>query len=55
MAEEKKAEEKKVETPKAKVNLEAFVTRKLKTINEMSNKAKAKSLAERVLRNKEVK
>lgn len=42
MAEKK--EEKKV------VDIQAFKARKLKAINEMANKAKARELAERVLR-----
>lgn len=44
MAEEKK----KVE----KVDTQAFINRKLKAINNMPNKAKARALAERVLNNK---
>lgn len=44
MAEEKK----KVE----KVDKQAFINRKLKAINNMPNKAKARALAERVLNNK---
>lgn len=44
MAEEKK----KVE----KVDVQKFINRKLKAINNMPNKAKARALAERVLNNK---
>ena len=44
MAEEKKKA--------AKVDKQAFVNRKLKAINNMPNKAKARALAERVLNNK---
>lgn len=44
MAEEKK---------KAKeVDVQAFINRKLKAINNMPNKAKARALAEKVLNNK---
>lgn len=42
---EKKTEEK-------KVDVQAFKARKLKAINQMENKAKARGLAERVLNNK---
>lgn len=49
MAEKKK--EKKEETPKT-VDLDAFIARKLRVINEMESDAKAKFLAERVLSNK---
>ena len=53
MSDEKK--EKAPQKVKEAVNSrEAFIARKLKVINEMPNKAKAKELAERVLRNKEV-
>ena len=44
------AEKKEKETPEIDVN--AFVSRKLKAINEMENKAKARFLAQRVLENK---
>ncbi len=44
MAETKKTEEKKVDAQK-------FKARKLKAINKMTNKAKAKAAAERVLSN----
>lgn len=43
--------EKKKETPD-KVDVTAFISRKLKVINEMESEAKAKFLAERVLGNK---
>ena len=33
-------------------DVEKFIERKLKAINEMQNKAKARSLAERVLKNR---
>lgn len=55
LAEEKAAEEKPVvkEKKKAKgVDVQAFVARKLKAINLMTNEAKARGLAERVMRNK---
>ena len=35
-----------------KVDRKAFIARKLKAINNMSNKAKAKALAERILNQK---
>ena len=63
MSEKKKAE-KKVEKTEKKVenkeevkvvSVDDFIARKLKVINELPNKAKAKALADRVLRNKEVK
>lgn len=42
------------EQPQEKgVDIDAFIERKLKVINELPNKAQAKSLAERVLRHKE--
>lgn len=44
MAEEKKKAE--------KVDVQAFINRKLKAINNLPNKAKAKALAEKVLNNK---
>lgn len=44
MAEEKKKA--------VKVDVQAFINRKLKAINNMPNKAKAKALAEKVLNNK---
>lgn len=41
------------EKKKAKgVDVQAFVARKLKAINLMTNEAKARGLAERVMRNK---
>lgn len=43
--------EKKKETPD-KVDVNAFIARKLKVINELESEAKAKFLAERVLENK---
>lgn len=52
---EKPVEEKPVvkEKKKAKgVDVQAFVARKLKAINLMTNEAKARGLAERVMRNK---
>lgn len=54
MAEEKKPIEKPVEKKpvKAKLDVEKFIARKLKAINEMNDEAKAKELAERVMRNK---
>lgn len=33
-------------------DVEKFIARKLKAINEMQNKAKARALAERVLKNR---
>ena len=42
--------EKKNEAPV--VNVQKFIERKLKAINAMDNKAKAKALAERVLKNR---
>lgn len=35
-----------------KVDVQKFIERKLKALNEMNNKAKAKALAERVLKNR---
>ena len=50
MAKDKKVEEPKVE---AKVDpTEEFISRRLKGINELPNKALAKSLAEKVLSNR---
>lgn len=49
MAEKKK--EKKEETPKV-VDVDAFIARKLRIINELDSDAEAKFLAERVLSNK---
>lgn len=49
MTEKKKTETK--ETP-VEVDVNAFVARKLKDINELENEAKAKFLATRVLDNK---
>lgn len=41
------------EKKKAKeVDVQAFINRKLKAINNMPNKAKARALAEKVLNNK---
>lgn len=50
-----KKEKEVAQMPVVEVDREGFITRKLKAINEMPNKAMAKSLAQRVLRNKEVK
>lgn len=61
MSEKKKTEKKvekkveKVDVEMEVVNVDDFIARKLKVINELPNKAKAKALADRVLRNKEVK
>lgn len=57
MSEKKKAEPKaeKIDIEMKVVNVDEFIARKLKVINELPNKAKAKALADRVLRNKEVK
>lgn len=44
--------EKKEDKKEQKVDVAAFKARKLKALNEMSNKAKARDLAERVLANK---
>lgn len=57
MSEKKKTEPKveKKEVEAKGVNIDEFIARKLKVINELPNKAKAKALADRVLRNKEVK
>lgn len=46
------AEEKKEKQAEANVDVQAFIARKLKSINKMTNKAKAKAAAERVLNNK---
>lgn len=43
------------EQKRDEVDMKAFIERKLKVINELPNKAQAKSLAERVLRHREVK
>lgn len=40
-----------VETKPA-VDIDKFIARKLKALNEMENKAKARSLGERVLKNR---
>lgn len=40
-----------IETKPA-VDVDKFIARKLKALNEMENKAKARSLGERVLRNR---
>lgn len=45
------AEKKEKEVPE-KVDVDAFVARKLKAINEMENKAKARFLAQRILESK---
>lgn len=48
---------KKVEAPavvKKSVDVDAFIARKLKVINEMPDGAKKRNAAERVLKNKEV-
>lgn len=37
---------------KKTVDVDAFINRKLKVINEMTNKAQAKALAERVIANR---
>ena len=37
---------------KAPVDVEKFIQRKLKALNEMDNRAKAKALGERVLKNR---
>lgn len=44
--------EKKEEIKEAKVDVQAWKARKLKAINQMTNKAKAKVAAERVLSNR---
>lgn len=44
--------EKKEKEASAKVDVDAFIARKLKDINEMDNEAKAEFLAARVLSNK---
>lgn len=49
MADKKKAE--KTETPE-KVDINAFVARKLKAINELESEAEKRFLAQRVLNNK---
>lgn len=46
------AEKKEDKKEEQKVDVAAFKARKLKALNEMSNKAKARDLAERVLANK---
>lgn len=42
----------KKEVKKEVTDVEQFIARKLKAINEMQNKAKARFLAERVLKNR---
>ena len=37
---------------KAPVDVEKFIQRKMKALNEMDNRAKAKALGERVLKNR---
>lgn len=50
---EEVVEEKPEKKPiKKKVDVDAFINRKLKVINEMTNKAQAKVLAERVIANR---
>lgn len=39
-------------TEKKPVDVEAFIARKLRAINQMKNKALAKTLGERVLKNR---
>lgn len=51
VAEEKPVVKEKKQQPKG-VNKQKFVARKLKAINLMANEAKARGLAERVMRNK---
>ena len=46
------AEKKTKEAPKQEVDVNAFISRKLKAINEMENKAEARILAQRLLDNK---
>lgn len=46
------AEKKEDKKEEQKVDVAAFKARKLKALNEMHNKAKARDLAERVLNNK---
>lgn len=45
-------EETKTTEAKAVVDVEAFIARKLRAINQMKNKALAKTLGERVLKNR---
>lgn len=48
----KKVEETVVEVKETKIDpKEQFIARKLKAINEMTNKAKARAAADRVIRN----
>ena len=47
-----KAEKKEKETPVVKVDVDAFVARKLKDINEDDNEREKAFLAQRVLNNK---
>lgn len=46
------AEKKEKEAPVKKVDVNAFIARKLKDINELENEAKAEFLAARVLNNR---
>lgn len=54
MAKEKEVKVEKAEeiVEKAVVDVDKFIARKLKALNEMENKAKARSLGERVLKNR---
>lgn len=52
MADEKTTPVEEKKFVKKSVDKQAFVARKLKSINNMTDQAKAKALAERVLRNK---
>ena len=54
MAEEKKATTEKVVIKEVKVDVEAFIERKLKALNQKKNKAQVKIDAERVLANREL-
>lgn len=49
---EKKPKEEKTPEKVEKVDVDAFIARKLKSINEMENEALAQFLAQRVLDNK---
>ena len=49
MAEEKAKAEEVKEAPKAKFDEQRFIERKLKSLNNMADQAKAKALAERLL------
>lgn len=53
MADEKKAAKKAEKAEKAAtVDVNAFIARKMKALNEMENKAKARELAKRLIMNK---